>query len=101
PGTIKLAGKGNHVSEADNRKFLGIPPPPLPRHCESLMTEPRPHTSVENRLLAAFPRDEPGRLRSSLGPTRLAPEETLYEVGDTLNQAYFIVRPVSPEMKHG
>lgn len=54
------------------------------------MTEPRPHISIGNRLLAALPREEINRLHSSPGPIRMASEETLYEAGDRLDFAYFI-----------
>jgi CRP-like cAMP-binding protein len=46
---------------------------------------------IENRLLAALPRAEYEHLLPALKPVRLTQGTVLYEAGDTVRQAYFLM----------
>lgn len=47
------------------------------------------HKIVENKLLAALPREEYERLLPQLEPVQLAKRKILYNVGDLVSHAYF------------
>ncbi len=49
----------------------------------------QPVASIENRLLAALPRDEYERLSGKFELVNLPKNRILYEVGDTVHYAYF------------
>jgi CRP-like cAMP-binding protein len=48
------------------------------------------HMTIRNRLLSALPEDELNGLREDLHPVSWAIQETVYAVGDPVEQVYFV-----------